>query len=279
MPIVNHTFPGHTTLLIGVLLLWSCADEPPARVIQSDVTPNASCVGYFGTPNENSGLNSDECNRNCLCENGAETMGTIPLQSPAFELLHLNPQRPLVQDPYETLLSPSQSDEVCEISIDTIAGTYELKTRPRLDTSPQTITHTGPCGACSSLQDLHVYAANTDLTEPVRQCGILGISQGKEENIECLKTIGFSDACATIWFYNTRHTRMACLDVCLSNFNSAYVNDAGQLNACLACDETQSGPIFKKFAGRTRRNSGLASAICRPCDTVSRIPHTYLLYQ
>ena len=38
------------------------------------------------------------------------------------------------------------------------------------------------------------------------------------------------------------------------------------MNACLQCDEDESGPNFAKFAGRTRRNTGLESAITRPCQ-------------
>eukprot|EP00924_Labyrinthula_sp_SR-Ha-C_P007970 snap_masked-scaffold_41-processed-gene-2.46-mRNA-1 protein AED:0.18 eAED:0.23 QI:0/-1/0/1/-1/1/1/0/330 len=37
-----------------------------------------------------------------------------------------------------------------------------------------------------------------------------------------------------------------------------------RLNACLQCDECRSGPIFQLVAGRTRRNSGIQSAIWRP---------------
>ena len=40
----------------------------------------------------------------------------------------------------------------------------------------------------------------------------------------------------------------------------------GKLNKCLQCDEDKSGPIFKWYAGRTRRNSGIHSEIDRPED-------------
>jgi len=36
-----------------------------------------------------------------------------------------------------------------------------------------------------------------------------------------------------------------------------------------------SGPVFKAVAGRTRRNSGLASALCRPCESVYPLEHVY----
>ena len=49
----------------------------------------------------------------------------------------------------------------------------------------------------------------------------------------------------------------------------------GALNPCIQCDEELSGPTFKAVSGRTRRNSGLPSGLCRPCDTVSRVEHDY----
>ena len=50
-------------------------------------------------------------------------------------------------------------------------------------------------------------------------------------------------------------------------------NPDGSLNDCIQCDEDQSGAVFKAIAGRTRRNSGLASALCRPCDSVYQVSH------
>ncbi|GBG30903.1 Hypothetical Protein FCC1311_071242 [Hondaea fermentalgiana] len=52
-----------------------------------------------------------------------------------------------------------------------------------------------------------------------------------------------------------------------------YENGEYRLNSCLQCDECRSGPIFQKVAGRTRRDSGIASQIARP-DSVE-IDHDY----
>jgi hypothetical protein len=49
----------------------------------------------------------------------------------------------------------------------------------------------------------------------------------------------------------------------------------GAINDCLQCDEDQSGPVFKSVAGRTRRNSGIPNAICRPCSDVQPLVHAY----
>ncbi|MCU1282383.1 MAG: hypothetical protein JWM53_5929, partial [bacterium] len=49
----------------------------------------------------------------------------------------------------------------------------------------------------------------------------------------------------------------------------------GTLNACLQGDEDQSGPVFEAVAGRTRRNSGLPNATCRPCSEVQPLVPAY----
>ena len=135
------------------------------------------------------------------------------------------------------------------------------------------MTHGGGCGLCSSLADLAVYAGNGDLTAPVRQCGLVGAVGGFEATVACLRELGFTPPCAQIWAYNTRHTQQECFDVCVALLDDPYHEPSGALNACLQCDEDRSGDVFKAVAGRTRRNSGLATALCRPCETVWRVEH------
>ena len=96
---------------------------------------------------------------------------------------------------------------------------------------------------------------------------------GEEANIECLMNIGFDGPCAQIWYFNTRHTSEVCLDVCMALLEAPNHNPDASLNACIQCDEDESGPVFKAFSGRTRRNSGLPSALCRPCEAVSPVDH------
>jgi hypothetical protein len=62
---------------------------------------------------------------------------------------------------------------------------------------------------------------------------------------------------------------------CLPLLSAPYHKADGQLNACLLCDETQSGPVFKAVAGRTRCDSGLPNALCRPCSEVCLLVHAY----
>jgi hypothetical protein len=55
------------------------------------------------------------------------------------------------------------------------------------------------------------------------------------------------------------------MGICAATIPTKHELPDGSLNACLACDEAKSGPTFKAVAGRTRRRSGLSSAIARPC--------------
>jgi len=43
------------------------------------------------------------------------------------------------------------------------------------------------------------------------------------------------------------------------------------LNDCITCNDKVSAPIFEKFAGRSRRRSGLLSTVARPCSSVPNI--------
>ncbi len=111
----------------------------------------------------------------------------------------------------------------------------------------------------------------------------------------CLMALGFSIECASIWKWNVENTRSKCLEVrdktcciyCLRMCHKmltllssqvcllAWIHDDpnnnpdGSLNDCLQCDEDKSGPNFKYFAGRTRRNSGIPSSIQRPPEEVT----------
>jgi hypothetical protein len=112
--------------------------------------------------------------------------------------------------------------------------------------------------------------ANDDLTAPVRNCGF-----GPSTDVACLQQLGFDLPCAQAWKYDTDHTRSVCLDICAPVLYAAYNDPDGALNPCIQCDEDRSGPVFKAVAGRTRRNSGIPNAICRPCAEVEPLVHAY----
>jgi hypothetical protein len=136
------------------------------------------------------------------------------------------------------------------------------------------VTHYGHCGVCSTLANLAVYMRNQDLTAPVRACAF-ATSDGGDGDLVCLMQLGFDLPCAQIWAFNTANTRNQCLQTCLAAVGEPYNEADGSLNACLQCDEDKSGPVFKAVAGRTRRNSGLPNAICRPCSEVQPLVHAY----
>ncbi len=144
------------------------------------------------------------------------------------------------------------------------------------------VTHYGRCGTCSPLGDLAVYLATPDLTTPARQCAR---KFGLERKKRCFQqTIGFSEYCAESWAYNAQHTRQQCLGACISDYGlinlilnrypGGNTDESGKLRPCLQCDEDHSGPGFQYSAGRTRRNSGIVSAIRRKPDEIRILDHT-----
>lgn len=200
------------------------------------------------------------------------------------KLVHLNPMN-MKEDPYtihEYHTPPLPTDEVCAVVFDeNNPKHYRTETFSSLETArahDAYVTHTGPCGACSSLQDFAVYQNNRDLTSSGRRCGF--VSWLKPMGLSCFKALGFSEPCAHIWLYNARNTGAHCFWVCMKSFFTFEKNnlDDGSLNACLACDEEKSGPVFKNVARRTRRNSGLTSEIERPSYEIAPLQHNYGIY-
>lgn len=137
------------------------------------------------------------------------------------------------------------------------------------------VTHKGHCGTCSTLQDLATYLYHPDLTTPVRRCSAL--VWFKPWSIRCLESLGFTSECSETWYYNAQNTAKDCFRPCIDAWlkNDPFNNPDGSLNDCLACDEEFSGPVFKYVAGRTRRNSGIRSAIDRPDEEIYPIIHDY----
>lgn len=253
------------------------SDDVVDATIDSGQEPE-SCDGLFGTPSEATGLDDEQCRPECSC---SDAHWSAPSYNQDFrDQLHqwtlVDAMEAPEQNPYETGIS-NDREGLCGLEIvDESQQTYRLRTfetKSELMEAGARKTHDEPCGLCSSLQDLAVYIDNPDLTEPVRACGVQGITGGDESQAECIKEIGFSSQCAEIWSWNTTHTREACFDVCIPLMDAPHNEPDGSMNDCLACDENNSGDVFKAVAGRTRRNSGLPSAICRPCSDLVRISH------
>jgi hypothetical protein len=242
--------------------------------------PKAPCPEMFGQPNETTGLDESSCTPECPCTGLQPHRLEQADSSLLASTVLLNPPELLSADPYAEPVPPAADPEsVCGVEADPqTPGAYRTETFIGAEAAAAqgaVVTHTGPCGMCSSLQDLSVYLGHGDLTSPVRICAAKALSGGKEVVLECLRELGFSEPCALIWYYNSGNTRAFCLVECLEALDQPYHLADGSLNPCLQCDEDHSGPVFKAVAGRTRRNSGLASAICRPCATVSSVEHDY----
>jgi hypothetical protein len=208
-----------------------------------------------------------------------------PSSDPAL-IAALRGTRPLnaisvTEDPYRTWAGrtpvPPPRWTVCGVHLETDRVHYRLESFASEAEARQrgfAVTHLGACGACSTSQDLAVYLERPDLTAPVRRCGMMTSTA----NLECLAALGFSEACARIWFFNTQNTRRECFAVCVRAWASdePSTHADGTLNDCLQCDEDRSGPVFKAVAGRTRRNSGIPSSIQRPDDEMAHVVHDYV---
>lgn len=256
-----------------------------AGTADGPAAPADNCAVLFGRPNASTGLTGAQCRPECTC---GEKTWVAPSYDDAFiqslidDWALAEPHPEVTADPY-LASAPADADPpdtVCAVlpGAEAKPRSYQLVTyasEVEARAAGASPTHFGRCGVCSTLADLAVFIRNNDLTAPVRECGMKGIAQGDSATLACLRSLGFTLPCAQIWFYNTLHTRRACLDVCMNALASTYHQPDGTLNPCLQCDEAQSGAVFKAVAGRTRRNSGLPNAMCRPCAEVRPLVHDY----
>lgn len=263
---------------------FDALDDPSATDLAEglDTTASGPCTVLFGLPNEKTGLTAEQCQPRCSCDGRTfEPPAYTEAQIAALEARVLvNPFAPPDADPYANPAAHVPVEgAVCGVLPEpSVAGGYRLATyasRAAALEDGAIPSHEGACGLCSPLVDLAVYLRHPDLTEPVRACGLKGISEGEEAQMQCLREVGFDLPCARIWYYNTRATQKACGGVCLAALNQPYHAPDGALNACLQCDEEKSGPVFKAVAGRNRRNTGLPSSMCRPCAEVQPFVHLY----
>jgi hypothetical protein len=196
----------------------------------------------------------------------------------------LNPLPNISGNPYKIPgYNTTWPESVCAVLYpdDKNRSTYFLHTYPTAaaaEAAGAFVTHLHPCGHCSTTKDLAVYMQYPDLTNPVRDCALRALIND-EWALQCLDSIGFTPQCSLIWLFDAENTRNNCLDICLYDWLEHTPNNippnSTNLNPCLQCDEDKSGPIFKKVAGRTRRDSGIASAINRPASHIYEVTHYY----
>ena len=195
------------------------------------------------------------------------------------------------QDVFENENDGDDVDPVCGIHYDhpmnnnttdtstCKVNTYQLKSyknKTVAQSKGAIVTHSGVCGVCSTTQDLAAYLKIKDLTTEGIACGKRGLL-GFHAGVSCYEALGFTHECSKMWIYNNYNTWKYCGLTCATQtfLNKPFNGPPPkcELNDCLTCDETYSGPIFQKVAGRTRRNSGLRSAIARPCHSFTVLEH------
>jgi hypothetical protein len=131
------------------------------------------------------------------------------------------------------------------------------------------LAHCGPCGACSTEQDLAAYVrTRLTLTATTTQCALKVLAGGRDAVAACMDaSVGLSAACTRCWVDNVVCDQHACLFTCLWGVLRGERNNRdaaqGQLSPCLACDEALCGPAFVTCAGANRRRSGVTSDIGR----------------
>jgi hypothetical protein len=222
--------------LIALLALGALSGGCVSEPAPGTNTPAATaCTRLFGTPNAQTGLGPDQCAPECAC---GGTVWTPPRYDDAFvaDLLRWRNTAP-----YAPLTAdPYEGPEPPPERADTVCAVVRLADE---------------AGAP------RYRLADFDSEAAARAAGAVPTH--------------FDEPCAQVWYYNTLHTRRVCLSVCLRDLDRPYHLPDGGLNPCLACDETESGPVFKAVAGRTRRSSGLPNAMCRPCAEVRPLVHDY----
>ena len=270
---MNQVF--RASFLLFLVASAGCDPSPAEK-------PACDKAVLFGRPNDKTGLTQDQCKPECACQAEpfvAPEYTEVDIAALASWTL-LETPKPLAADPYDSPAPPPGSpDEVCAVLAEPAGShSYRLVTYESKDAANAAgaiTTHYGACGLCSPLVNLGVYMRYTDLTTPVRDCGIKNLQGPMDAHVQCLQDLGFDLPCAQIWYFNTVHTRKVCELPCFSTLGKPYQLEDGSLNECLQCDEDLSGPIFKAVAGRTRRNTGIASALCRPCSEVKPLLHAY----
>ena len=277
--------PAAFVFLALAALGCSSSAPPPTDAGAPDAEAEV-CTGtvLFGRPIPATGLSDAQCQPICTC---GGTSWEAPDYSAAdadalLDWTLLEPYAEITTDPYAgPAPEPGDAgdDEVCAVMPEAAGShSYRLATYPSEDAARAAggiPSHFGACGVCSPLADLAVYMRYPDLTAPVRDCGLQNVGAPESAYLECLGALGFDLPCAQIWYYNLQHTAESCALLCLDGSKEPYNEPDGALNPCLQCDEDKSGAVFKAVAGRTRRNTGIASAMCRPCSEVRRLVHMY----
>lgn len=206
------------------------------------------------------------------------------------ELVHENPMA-VNCDPFQAsaCVSTLEAGEACVVDLiapsDTSEATcpsgysYQLRTVASLEdaiSSGQFITHTGACGACSSLQDLAIMIEYPSIPYKAQQCFFRSTAlKYIDTAITCYEEIGFTQTCASALAYHQRSiVNQNCGYQCAA---WGYDGDLGQpscndVSGCGACvDGTGITARLELVAGRTFANSGYPSQKARQCAEIASV--------
>ena len=200
------------------LLYWTCVVS--SAVVVAVVL--GACLLYITDKDEIKGI--AVCG-DCHCSYADSKEQTCPEKPPTEfseefleSLLDIKPLYPLPTldcDPYqddecETTFSRSTMDfeSVCAIhylrtgnSSPKMCNSYWMVSYPdatAAEAAGAFVTHRGPCGLCSSLQDLVVYMRYHDLTTLGQECGVKGLTIS-ENGEECFqKKLGMTEGRSAI---------------------------------------------------------------------------------
>lgn len=138
------------------------------------------------------------------------------------------------------------------------------------------VMHASACGACSNAHDVGLYRnTRMTLTRSATGCAVVYRLFGKAMATKCMQVVvPFTRPCQTCWVDNIQCTNEKCSHACkfhvlrslLTGRKIAQPLDDGSLNPCLACDEQECGPAFRKCAGANRRRCSISTDIPRFAD-------------
>jgi hypothetical protein len=158
-----------------------------------------------------------------------------------------------------------QMENVCAKDGSGLFVTFE--SRSAAEQANATVMHCGPCGNCSSDQDIDIYhKTSQSLTKTSTECAFKIFTSGSEGVSQCLTDqVGFTSQCSSCWVENVECDHNACKFTCLWGLLRGEPNnrDADELSDCLKCDEVMCGPGFITCAGANRRRLGITSDIGR----------------
>lgn len=159
---------------------------------------------------------------------------------------------------------------------------YELVSYPSWEAAEDAgavVTHTGPCGVCSTTKDLGVMMTTRDFGDILAQCllqfGVFGFNI--KNIIECAQEVDLSPDCLKMLIWGSRQTTEDCADVCSENADLENLDLQGsppecKLNSCAQCTIDKQD-FITSYLGRNNYNSGILAGYVQPCSSYVNLTH------